>query len=163
MLKTSIFVIVIMFLGVSVGRAQVPTLVNATSGLNSLSSAGGGKEGSGCATNSYCTHLADPSLAGNTIIVFTTFSDSSGSSVTVSDDKSNVYTAGPAAHDTVHGRWVASFYSRNATVGTYNVTLTWPSGVAYMSAMVQQWMSGRSTRVREARLRMGQRRCQPVA
>jgi len=86
-----------------------------------------------------CTYLVDLSLSGNTILVSVTYDDNPVTTVSIMDDKGNTYIAGPAAHDTTNGRWVALFYVPTAIVGTRNITVKWSGSVAHMSAMTSQW------------------------
>lgn len=134
--------LLLLFIAISVS-AQTPTLVNNVSGNNTLASTLTTKTwNQGCANGTYCTHLADASLSGNFIAVRVLYKDSPATTITVTDDKSggsSTYTAGPTAHDTTNGYWMAIFYTANSVSGIVNIFVASSAAVGHVSVAASQW------------------------
>jgi hypothetical protein len=87
----------------------------------------------------FCTQYADPTLAGNSGVLFVTYGASSQEAPTVTDDKSNTYThASCTAHDSTNNRWAEVYYSIGLTTGTRQITVTFPTTVTNAQVQVQQ-------------------------
>lgn len=123
--------------------AATPGLVNTVSGNNTLTGTLTTKNWNvGCANGTYCAHLADASLSGNLIAVRVLYKDSPSTTISVTDDKgggSSIYTAGPTAHDTTNGYWMAIFYTANAASGIKNIFVNSTAAVGHVAVSVSQW------------------------
>jgi hypothetical protein len=120
------------------GGVSTPTLVNFVSASNTLSSTLGTKGYNTCATNTYCTYLAAPSLAGNLIGVDITASGTSGA-ISVTDDKSNSWTCLTPVTNSTTSNLETVCYAPNATAGTFAIYVAISSGPSKVSVRSFQY------------------------
>lgn len=126
-----------------------PGLVNFR-GMPSSEGVLGAKVNNGCATDAYCTSLVDPSLAGNTVVVFYLYEAASGNTA-ITPTVATTLANGTATGDTYthcgtdgnsvvssNGFYVGCFYKVNATTGTKFVTLTWSAAARLAAAGAMQ-------------------------
>jgi hypothetical protein len=128
--------------------AVTPGVVNAYSSSNTVASAVGTKVNNTCATDALCTHLADASLAGNTIVVFTLYKAASGNTQntpTVTTTLANGTASGDtythcatSGNDSTNDFYIDVFYKTAAATNTYGVTVTWSAAVTHAGAIPVQ-------------------------
>jgi hypothetical protein len=107
----------------------IPTLVQHVHGSNTLSSSQG-PSWIGGPNNTYTTYLANPTQAGNAIIVGMRFDNSQTPTITVSDDKSNTYNIGNVSVDATNNNKFAIYYALNVAAGTRKINVLLSSSTA---------------------------------
>ena len=112
----------------SYASAQVPTLVQHASGSSTL----------GQQLTSYTLPLANQSLPGNALILAVCWGDTS-STVTVSDNRGNVWTAGPVTHDPANMQSARLFFVLNAAAGTQSITAHFSGAPTFISAVASEF------------------------
>ncbi len=85
-------------------------------------------QGAGPGVPGLLVPLPNPTLSNNCILVVVQWQVTAAVTVTVSDDKSNTYTTGPAMAGSTGLQSLASFYALGATGGTRVITITFSGG-----------------------------------
>ena len=125
---------------------QTPTIVNASrniatnlSGLNNATTTGCNL-GTQTAETDYFWCLADPSVAGNAIIVACGWSDNTAT-LTISDDKSNTYTSfvGPSRH--ASGQDIQIFVASNAAAGAHQLDAHFSAASSIIQCVAYQFFN----------------------
>jgi hypothetical protein len=96
--------------------AQVPGVARHVASSN-------GAMSTGCCS-SYVYQLPDGTNAGNAIVTAVTYADSPATTVSVTDDQNQIYTAGPTVDDTINGRIMALFYKLNTVANARVITFS---------------------------------------
>jgi len=109
--------------------AQVPKLVQHASGSSTLAAEH---------RSSYTLPLANKSLQGNALILAVSWGDTN-STVIVSDDSGNTWTAGPVTHDQTHSQSAQLFFVLKAAAGTQAITAHFSGAPNYISAVASEF------------------------
>ncbi|PYN89534.1 MAG: hypothetical protein DMD87_05345, partial [Candidatus Rokuibacteriota bacterium] len=86
----------------------------------------GAKTGAAASASKIDVSLPNPTGAGNCLIV--SVMANASSALSVSDDKSNTYTAGPSITDPATGQTGVLFYALNVAAGTVKITISFAAG-----------------------------------
>lgn len=97
---------------------NVPTLVQHVAGAM--------ENNNGNGVPSIIAQLPNPSLSGNALVLCVQMDQPGGVGVTIADDKSNTWTAGPSRVGT--NQTLSLFYALNTTAATRAVTMTFSGG-----------------------------------
>ena len=109
--------------------SATPTLVQHVQESNTLSP-GGGPSWIGGPNNRFTIYLPNPSQGGNCIVVGMRFDNSQLPTITVSDDKSNIYNLGNVTTDSANANKFAIYYALNVAAGTRQIQVLLSSSTA---------------------------------
>src|SRR5215475_11388961 len=107
---------------------QVPTLVQHASGSSTLMQQ----------RTSYTLPLPNKSKPGNALILAVSWGDTS-STVIVSDNQGNTWTAGPVTHDSANSQSAQLFFVLNAAAGTQAITAHVSGAPIFISAVASEF------------------------
>lgn len=109
--------------------ANVPGMVQWTSGSNTKSGSALGTTVNQCATQTQCFSLPNAAQAGNTIVIFFTYSNTPASTPTCADDKSDTCTVIATANDTTNAIKLGVARILNVTSGARALTIAYGAAV----------------------------------
>jgi hypothetical protein len=87
--------------------------------------------------NNFRIHLADPALANNCIILGIRYPDAPTRTVTIRDDKGNVWLNGPTA--SLNGIRSRIFYATGVVAGTRDITVTFDKALSGFQAEISEF------------------------